>query len=151
VRLRASWLLGSFCIFSSRYRLLRRIEARRAATDYHGAVEPRRDNDAAAIEALSRQASYLGRGLGIITSALSPEVILLTGGLTSSWARFGPLVETELAEQMLAGYPPRIAVTNNVELARLRGAAALVLQHHSGHNSSRPATPKRRSIRKRRA
>ena len=81
-------------------------------------------------EALRRQATYLGMGLGIITSALSPEVILLTGGLTSSWARFGEQVESELARQMLAGSPPPIVVTNNLELARLRGAAALALQHH---------------------
>jgi len=108
------------------------------------------DNDAAAIESLSRQAVYLAQGLCIITSALSPDVILLTGGLTSSWARFGTLVEAELAGQMLVGEPPRIAVTSDVELARLRGAAALVLQHHSGYNSSQPAILNGKSIRKRR-
>ena len=108
------------------------------------------DNDAAAIKALSRQAAYLGQGLRIITSALSPEVILLTGGLTSSWERFGPLIEAELAGQMLAGDPPRIVVTGDVEMARLRGAAALVLQHRSGYNFSRPANLNGKSIRKRR-
>ncbi|HEY0162465.1 MAG TPA: ROK family protein [Edaphobacter sp.] len=92
------------------------------------------DGDKKAISALNRQAVYLGRGLQMITSALSPEVILLTGGLASSWTHFGPIVQSELEKNMLAGDPPRIAVTNDVELARLRGAAALVLQRHSGYN-----------------
>lgn len=107
------------------------------------------DGDAQAIQALNRQAVYLGKGLLIITAALSPEVILLTGGLTSSWARFGHLVEAELAGNMLAGQPPRIAVTNDAELARLRGAAALVLQRHSGYNRSQPTTANGKSIRTR--
>ena len=100
------------------------------------------DDDPAAVEALSRQAENLGRGLHAITAALSPEVILFTGELTSAWPRFGPMVEAELERQMLAGRPPRVMTTLNPEFARLRGAAALVLQRHSGyhrtHTNSRP-------------
>jgi predicted NBD/HSP70 family sugar kinase len=107
------------------------------------------DNDPDAIAALTRQAMYLGKGLRIITIALSPEVILLTGGLTSSWSRFGPIIEAELAESMLVTDAPRLAVTADVELARLRGAAALVLQRHSGYNRSKPDAPNGQSIRKR--
>jgi predicted NBD/HSP70 family sugar kinase len=107
------------------------------------------DDDPDAIAALSRQASYLGKGLCIITTALSPEVILLTGGLTSSWSRFGPLVEAELSKSMLVGEAPRISVTSDVELARLRGAAALVLQRHSGYDRSQPTAKHGKAIRKR--
>jgi predicted NBD/HSP70 family sugar kinase len=100
------------------------------------------DDDPAAVQALSRQAENLGRGLHAITAALSPEVILFTGELTSAWQRFGPIVEAELKRQMLAGPPPRVMTTLNPEFARLRGAAALVLQRHSGyhrtHLHSRP-------------
>jgi len=100
------------------------------------------DEDPAAVQALSRQAENLGRGLHAITAALSPEVILFTGELTSAWGRFGPIVEAELKRQMLAGSPPRVMTTLNPEFARLRGAAALVLQRHSGyhrtHTHSRP-------------
>jgi len=100
------------------------------------------DDDPAAVKALSRQAENLGRGLHAITAALSPEVILFTGELTSAWQRFGPIVEAELKRQMLAGAPPRVMTTLNPEFARLRGAAALVLQRHSGyhrtHVHSRP-------------
>jgi predicted NBD/HSP70 family sugar kinase len=94
------------------------------------------DGDRKAIEALSRQATFLGQGLRIITTALSPELILLTGDLTISWSRFGPIVEAELSGSMLAGTPPRLTVTTDAELARLRGAAALVLQRHSGYHRS---------------
>ncbi len=100
------------------------------------------DDDPAAVQALSRQAENLGRGLHAITAALSPEVILFTGELTSAWQRFGPIVEKELKRQMLAGPAPRVMTTLNPEFARLRGAAALVLQRHSGyhrtHVHSRP-------------
>jgi predicted NBD/HSP70 family sugar kinase len=109
------------------------------------------DNDPDAIAALNRQATYLGKGLRTIATALSPEVILLTGGLTSSWSRFGPIVEAELAESMLGTTPPRIEVTADVELARLRGAAALVLQRHTGTKHSLPDPPKGKAIHKRKS
>jgi len=109
------------------------------------------DGDVPAIKALSRQATYLGKGLLIITAAMSPELILLTGGLTSSWDRFGPIVEAELAGNMLAGSPPRVTVTGDVELARLRGAAALVLQRHSGYNRLQMTTANGKAIRSRKS
>ena len=94
------------------------------------------EGDAAAVEAITRQARYLGRGLRLITAALAPEVILINGALTSCWNRFGPIVEEEMRATMLAGTPPRLEVTSGGELARLRGAAAIVLQRHSGYNRS---------------
>jgi predicted NBD/HSP70 family sugar kinase len=94
------------------------------------------DGDSAALEALNRQALHLGEGLRFITAALSPEVILITGDITTSWSRFGPVVESELRARMLAGDPPRLLATADAELARLRGAAAVVLQRHSGYHSS---------------
>lgn len=94
------------------------------------------EGDAAAIEAVSRQAKHLGRGLRLITAALSPDLILITGDLTTSWARFGPIVQAELDSTMLAGKPPQLMVTNDGELSRLRGGAAVVLQRHSGYHRS---------------
>jgi predicted NBD/HSP70 family sugar kinase len=103
------------------------------------------DEDPAAVHALSRQAEYLGRGLHAVTAALSPQVVLFTGELTSAWQRFGPIVEGELRNQMLAGEPPRVMTTLNPEFARLRGAAALVLQRHSGyHRTHLHSGPRRR-------
>jgi predicted NBD/HSP70 family sugar kinase len=105
------------------------------------------NNDVDAIAALSRQATYLGKGLRMITTALSPEIILLTGGLTSLWARFGPIVAAELAAESTD--VPRLEVTADVELARLRGAAALVLQRHAGYTRTKSEEPNGASIRKR--
>jgi predicted NBD/HSP70 family sugar kinase len=89
-----------------------------------------------ALAALERQARALGRGLRLVTAALSPEVVLVIGDITSSWARIAPIVEEEIAATMLAGTAPRLAAASDGELARLRGAAALVLQRHSGYYRS---------------
>ena len=90
------------------------------------------EGDASAIEAISKQAYFLGRGLHLITAGLAPEVILITGALTNYWQHFGHIVEKELRGNMLAGDPPRLEIASGGELARLRGAAAIVLQRHSG-------------------
>jgi len=95
------------------------------------------DGNEMALKALNRQATYIGRGLRTIITALSPELVMLTGGLTSSWKRFGPVVQAEIAKDMHAEDLPRLAVTSDVESDRLRGAAALVLQRHSGLNRQR--------------
>jgi predicted NBD/HSP70 family sugar kinase len=92
--------------------------------------------DANAIAAVERQAMYVGRGLRLITASLAPEVILITGDITTSWDRFGPIVQKEMESTMLAGAPPRLQITSDGELARLRGAAAVVLQRHSGYYRS---------------
>jgi predicted NBD/HSP70 family sugar kinase len=98
------------------------------------------EGNAKALAALERQARALGRGLRLVTAALSPEVVLITGDITSSWARIAPIVEEEMAATMLAGTPPRLVAASDGELARLRGAAALVLQRHSGYYRSTHGT-----------
>jgi len=95
------------------------------------------DGDPDAVAAITRQAVHLGRGLRLVTSALSPELILIAGDLTKSWTRFRPIIEDELKKTMLGGPAPVLDATKDGELSRLRGAAAVVLQRHSGyHNSS---------------
>lgn len=110
------------------------------------------DGDQQAVEALSKQAMFLGQGLMLIATALSPELILLTGDLTISWPKFGPIVEAELKSRTLvAGVAPRLMVTTDAELARLRGAAALVLQRHSGYHRASSPTADGKPARKRKA
>ncbi len=106
------------------------------------------EGDASAIEAMSRQAACLGRGLRLVTVALAPEVILVAGDITTSWSRFGPIIQAEIENSMLAGPVPRLAVTNDGELSRLRGAAAIVLQRLSGYHRSKSAvgTRARRAV-----
>jgi hypothetical protein len=72
----------------------------------------------------------------LVTAALAPEVILIAGDITTSWARFGPTIQAELEATMLAGNAPQLGITNDGEFARLRGAAAVVLQRHSGYQRS---------------
>jgi predicted NBD/HSP70 family sugar kinase len=100
------------------------------------------EGDKRAIAAVSLQAKHIGRGLRLITAALAPEMILITGDLTSGWGRFGPIIEKQLHDTMLAGAPPRLTLSTDVELSRLRGAAATALQRHSGYHAARLATAK---------
>jgi predicted NBD/HSP70 family sugar kinase len=104
--------------------------------DIYGLLRLAEEDDPIAIEAVSRQAKGLGRGLRLITAALSPELILITGEITSVWQRFGPIVQHELESSMLAGKAPRLATAGDGELARLRGAAAVLLQRHASYHRS---------------
>jgi predicted NBD/HSP70 family sugar kinase len=107
----------------------------RAAT-IHDLLRLTEEGDPDAIAAITRQATHLGRGLRLVTVALSPEVILITGDITTSWIRFGPVIQRELENNMLAGAAPILGITKDGELSRLRGAAAVVLQRHSGYRTS---------------
>jgi len=84
-----------------------------------------------AVGALTTQAKYIGKGLRMVTAALSPEVVLIAGDITSAWNRFAPIIEAELGGLTLAGNPPRLLPSHEGDVARLRGAAALLLQRHS--------------------
>jgi predicted NBD/HSP70 family sugar kinase len=102
------------------------------------------DGQQHAIAALNKQAEFIGRGLRMITAALSPDLILFAGDITASWARSGPIIEAAMTKRMLAGDPPKLVAIGDGELARLRGAAALVLQRHSGYyRSPRPNSGQR--------
>jgi predicted NBD/HSP70 family sugar kinase len=102
----------------------------------HDLLRLTEEGDASAIAAITRQATHLGRGLRLVTASLAPEVVLITGDLTTSWSRFGPVIQKEMAGTMLAGTPPDLGITKDGELSRLRGAAAVVLQRHSGYHTS---------------
>jgi predicted NBD/HSP70 family sugar kinase len=101
------------------------------AVTFHQLLSAAQGGDPHAVEALTKQAYYIGRGLRMILAGLSPEVILIAGDVTSAWHRFGPIIEAQIAELTLAGLPPRLMPTHEGEVARLRGAAALVLQQRA--------------------
>jgi predicted NBD/HSP70 family sugar kinase len=69
--------------------------------------------------------------LRMVNAALAPELILVAGDITSAWDRYAPTIKKELNEFNLSGLPPRLLPTHEGEVARLRGAAALLLQRHS--------------------
>jgi predicted NBD/HSP70 family sugar kinase len=126
---------------SSRAALRYYAELNQAAkhTTIQDLIKMSEEGDAQANEALRKQAHFIGRGMRNILAALSPEVIMITGDITSSWTRFAPIIEKEVASLILAGTPPRLVPVDESEVARLRGAAALVLQRHTGHHRSRKA------------
>ena len=98
------------------------------------------DGDASAMEAIAQQSHALGRGLRMITAALSPELILIAGDITAAWDQCGPIVEQELARSMLGGTPPKLARAGDAELARLSGSAAMLMQRHASYHRSTHAS-----------
>jgi predicted NBD/HSP70 family sugar kinase len=87
--------------------------------------------DGLALKALERMFEAIGRGMRMIVTGLAPEEIVVVGELTRQWRRFGSLIEKEVGMGFLAGRPPRVRPAEG-EMARLRGAVALVLQKHFG-------------------
>ncbi len=95
------------------------------------------EGDKHAIAALMEQANHIGRGLRLVTAALSPEVIFIAGDITVVWHLVGPAIEAAMKSSLLSGPAPRLVPSEEGGLARLRGASALVLQRHSGNRRSR--------------
>jgi predicted NBD/HSP70 family sugar kinase len=86
-----------------------------------------------ALAALTKQAEFIGDGLAMIAAALAPEVVLIAGDVVAAaWDRIRPVIEAKLSERALASLTPRLLPTHEAEVARLRGAAILVLQRRSG-------------------
>jgi predicted NBD/HSP70 family sugar kinase len=89
--------------------------------------------DAHAGAALQRMAECLGRGMRMVVAGLAPERIIVVGDLTLAWPRFGPVIQSEIMEQVLpGGCPPPLVPAYEDGMARLRGTIALVLQKHFG-------------------
>ena len=100
------------------------------------------DGNPAAVNAIRKQAIAIGVGLRIITAALSPEIILFAGDITTFWDTARAVIQKQCHSRMLAGETPRLVSIGDGETARLRGAAAVVLQRHSGYyrtNQRKPA------------
>jgi len=94
------------------------------------------EGESAALQTIARQAKYIGLGLGMITAALSPDAIVLAGDITACWPRVESAIRAEVEDGMLAGSAPLLLPIGDGETARLRGAAALVLQRHAGYHRS---------------
>jgi predicted NBD/HSP70 family sugar kinase len=89
------------------------------------------EEDEHAVAALTKQAEYIGKGLRLISATLAPELILIAGDIVADWAQFGPVVEEAFSKVVLAGLKPRLTPIHEAEVARLRGAAILVLLRRS--------------------
>jgi predicted NBD/HSP70 family sugar kinase len=86
--------------------------------------------DANAGRALDRMAHYLGAGLAMLVSSLSPDLITVVGKVAAAWDRVGPIINSVVKCRCLALMTPRILPTDPATEPRLRGAVALMLQKH---------------------
>jgi predicted NBD/HSP70 family sugar kinase len=81
--------------------------------------------DVYATQSMEKMARYLGRGMRMIASALSPREIIVVGDITMAWHVFGPVVENEFRKNSLARSTV-LRPAYDAEAARLRSAVALV-------------------------
>jgi predicted NBD/HSP70 family sugar kinase len=86
--------------------------------------------DAKAGCALDRMAHYLGAGLAMLVSSLSPDLITVVGKVTAAWDRVGPIINDVVKRRCPALATPRILPTDPATEPRLRGAVVLMLQKH---------------------
>lgn len=93
-------------------------------------------NDRSALFALNKQGEWIGRGLRMVNAALSPEVILFAGDITTVWEITRSAIERECNAGVLTDSLPSLRSIGDGELALLRGAAAVVLQRHTGYYRS---------------
>ncbi len=136
------WETFASCHAALRY--YKELEPNAVGVSFHELLLKAEEGDLSASQALAEQAHQIGRGLGPIIAGLSPQLIFIAGDITSAWHRFGPILEKEAAERTLVGPPPKILPTHDGDIARLRGAAALVFQRrfvHETPESSAPAAP----------
>jgi len=131
---RGCWETLASCRAGLRY--YKELQPKAPAITFHELLNLAEEGNRYAADALAKQALYIGRGLQLIIAALAPSVILVAGDITSAWPRFGPAIEKEVAKFTLAGTFPQILPTHEGEIARLRGAAALVFQRRSGQEQT---------------
>lgn len=82
--------------------------------------------DLSALRAIDKMMTYLARGLTMLVAGLSPEAIIIVGDCTALWPRICPLLESQLIAKSFTPRTPRVVAAMDGDVARLRGAAALV-------------------------
>ena len=115
-----------------------------ASFTYRHLLVDAEDQKPEAMAALRYQFVQIARGLQTILAGLSPEVVLFAGDIVAVWPYFSGVLTEELPK-MLHSKLPRIITAADCGMARLRGALALVLQHHFSPTSSR-ALPRRMAM-----
>lgn len=88
--------------------------------------------DKEAVATLERMAHYIGRGIAMLVTGLTPEVIVVVGEVTRAWDRIQPIITEVVKQRCLTHATTRISASGPARLPRLRGIVALVLQKHFG-------------------
>jgi predicted NBD/HSP70 family sugar kinase len=131
------WETVASCHAALRY--YQELQPKASAITFQELLNKAEEGEQSAIDALAKQALNIGRGLAPIIAGLSPRLIFIAGDITSAWHRFGPVIEKVAAELTLVGAPPQILPTHDGDIARLRGAAALVFQRRFVHDPAQSA------------
>lgn len=122
------------------------LASSRAALRYYAELEPEEgkktllelmslamDGDDSANQALNKQARAIGEGMHLLNAVLSPEMILIASDITAFAEMYLGTIERECRAGLMAGEGPKLVVIGDGEVTRLRGAAAVALQRHSGY------------------
>jgi len=127
---RGCWEMFASCRAALRY--YRELEPQSRQVTFGELLSLAEDGNPQAAAALEKQAVQIGNGLRLVIAALSPDVIYIAGDVTSAWHRYGPILDKAVKDLTIAGTPPRVVPSRDGDLARLRGAAALVFQGRNG-------------------
>lgn len=136
---RGCWETLGSCHAALRY--YQELQPKTGTITFHELLNKAEEGDQSAVQALAKQANEIGRGLAPIITGLSPRLVFIAGDVTSAWHRFGSAIENVAAQLTLAGTPPQILPTHDGDLARLRGAAALVFQRRFIHDAIGEESP----------
>ena len=120
------WEIFASCRAALRY--YRELQPKTKAVTFQELLNLAGEGDESASAALTQQAQWLARGLRMIIAGLAPSIILIAGEITNAWHHVGTIIERETAEHRLGKTSPIIQPSHESEIARLRGAAALVFQ-----------------------
>ncbi len=107
-------------------RYYQEISGKASPQSFGGLVKLAQADDPDAVKALEKMATFLGRGLRMIASALAPNEIIIVGDITTVWYMFGKVVEAEFKENALSKVP-KLRPSFDGSTARLRSAVALVM------------------------
>jgi predicted NBD/HSP70 family sugar kinase len=99
----------------------------RKLTSFQELLDLAQAGDLRALRSIDKMMSYLARGLAMLSAGLAPEVIIVVGDCTALWSRIRPLLESQLIAKAFTPHTPQIVAALDGDVARLRGAAALVL------------------------
>lgn len=126
---RGCWEVFASCRAALRY--FRELQPQQRPITFGELLNLAEEGNPHAGAALERQAREIGHGLRLVVAALSPAVVYIAGEITSAWHRYRPTIEKAARTITIAGSPPTITPIPDGDLARLRGAAALVFQRRA--------------------
>lgn len=120
---RGCWEVLASCNAALRY--YRELEPNHHGLTYRDLIRRAEGGETNANRAVHEHAVQIGRGLAMVIAGLAPGIVLISGEVTTAWARYGAVIESEAVHATIAGSLPPILPAEGGELARLQGAAAL--------------------------